>query len=143
VCHHQQVTRLRHVLESRERRLGCETQSGNRIATEQQFLDRIVRKSIGIVAVGVATGDQVDSLAQEIDDRMRDPSSLARVDEMTHHRLGQSKRFVGGAKQDRPSIRARMRLIKGGDDGFEKGIREKYGLRGILQGEKGSCVAVS
>ena len=57
------------VLEPRQRRLRPRRRALERIALEQQLVDRIVDQPRGVVAVRVATGQPEDALAQQIPER--------------------------------------------------------------------------
>jgi hypothetical protein len=65
VRHVAQLRPAHRVLEPREGRLRGQGRAGERIAVEQQLVDRVVGQPGGVVAVGVATGDPQHPLPEQ------------------------------------------------------------------------------
>ena len=76
-----QVGAAHRILEPRQRRLRAQGRAGERIAVEQQLVDRIVGQPGGVVAVGVAAGQPEHALPQQIAERVRDLARLPPVAE--------------------------------------------------------------
>ncbi len=70
-AHREQHPRGGRVLEPRDRRLRGQAAAVDRIASQQQFVDRIIGEPVGVIAVGMATGDREDPLREQIADAMR------------------------------------------------------------------------
>ena len=71
VAHGEQHPRGGRVLEARDRRLRRQAAAVDRIAPQQQFVDRIVGEPVGVIAVGMATRDREDALRDQIADAVR------------------------------------------------------------------------
>ena len=98
------VPPARGVLEARERRLGGESRPAERIAIEQELVDRILGQSAGIVAVFVAAGDPVQALPHQPDQLVPDLAGLPPVGQMAAS-CRVSPRRLERLEQDRPAIR--------------------------------------
>ena len=117
VAHGEQHPRGGRVLEARDRRLRRQAAAVDRIAPQQQFVDRIVGESVGIIAVGMATRDREDALREQIADAVRHARRRARIGDRRGEGRQQAEPSVGRFEQDRAAVRTRVRLIKGRDQG--------------------------
>ena len=79
VAHGEQHPRGGRVLEARDRRLRRQAAAVDRIAPQQQFVDRIVGEPVGIIAVGMAARDREDPLREQIADAVRHARRSARI----------------------------------------------------------------
>jgi hypothetical protein len=105
------------VLEARDRRLRRQATAVDRIAPQQQFVNRIVGQSVGIVAIGMAARDREDALCEQIAGAVRHARRGARIEDRRGEGVQQAQASVGGFEQDRAAVRTRVRLIKGHDQG--------------------------
>ena len=103
----------RTALEARDRRLRRESLAGDRIAVEQQLVDRVVRQRVGVVGVGMPAGDAVDALRQQVAPRVPDTRGVAAVGQRGREAVQQAELTVGRFEQHRPAVGARMRLVEG------------------------------
>ena len=115
VAHGEQHPRGRRVLEARDRRLRRQAAAVDRIAPQQQFVDRIVGESVAIIAVGMAARDREDALGDQIPDAVRHARRIARIGDRRREGRQQAEVPVGRFEQDRAAVRTRVRLIKGRD----------------------------
>ena len=65
------------MLEARDRRLRRQAAAVNRIASQQQLVDRILGESVAVIAVGMAARDREDPLGDQLPDAVRDPPWIA------------------------------------------------------------------
>ena len=79
VPHREQLPPPHGVLEPRQRGLRGQGRSRDRIAVDQQFVDRVVGQPSGVVAVGVAAGDPKDALPEQLERLMLDLARLPLV----------------------------------------------------------------
>ena len=75
----EQHPRGSRVLEARDRRLRGQAAAVDRIAPQQQFVDRIVGEPVAVIAVGMATRDRKDPLRHQIPDAVRHARHRARI----------------------------------------------------------------
>jgi len=111
--HCEEVAPPRAVLEPRQRRLRAERRPGERIAVEQQLVDRIVDQSGGVVAVGVAQRQPEHPLAEQLQDRMLDLPRRPPLRYARGQALGQSQPAVDCLEQDRPTVRTGVGHVEG------------------------------
>ena len=79
LAHGEQHPRGGRVLEARDRRLRRQARAVDRVAVQQHFADRIVGEPVGVIAVGMATGDRKDLLREPVADAMRHARRRARI----------------------------------------------------------------
>ena len=115
VAHGEQHPRGGRVLEARDRRLRGQAAAVDRIAPQQQFVDRIVGEPVAVIAVGMATRDREDPLRDQIADAVRHARRRARIRDRRGQGRQQTQVSVGGFEQDRATVRTRVGLIKGRD----------------------------
>jgi hypothetical protein len=94
------------ILEAREGGLGSQGGPGERIAVQQPLVDGVVGQPRGIVAVGVATDQPEDPLADEFQDLVLDFAGLAPVPETTGDSRGDPELLIEGLEQHRAPIGA-------------------------------------
>ncbi len=128
LAHLQQHPRGGRVLEARDRRLRRQTVAVDRVAPQQQFVDRIVGQPVGVIAVGMATGDREDALREQIANAVRHARRRARIRDRRRQRRQQAKSSIGRCEQDRAAIRTRVGLIKGRDQGTIGQVRKENSL---------------
>ena len=116
------------VLKPRDRRLGGERITRDRVAPEQQLVDGVVGQAVGIVGIGMPTRDAEDPLAQQICQRMPDLTGLPGVDQTLGEPLDDLVLPLRRLEQDGPAIGARLLLIERGDEGRVEQIREEDSL---------------
>ena len=77
--------------------VGCEAKRPPLIGSrpQQQFVDRFVGEPVGIIAVGMATGDREDALGEQIADAMRQPRRDASVGHRGRQRGQQAESSIG------------------------------------------------
>jgi len=93
-----------------------ERRAGERIAVQQQLVDRIVGQSGGVVAVGVATGQAEHALAHQVAQRVGNLARLPPVAEGAGHLRRQRQPVVDQLQQEGAAVGAGVRLIEAGDD---------------------------
>jgi hypothetical protein len=116
------------VFKPREGRLRGEREAGDRIAVEQQLLNRIVRQTVGIVRIGIPARDPEHPLCDKFVDGVLDSRRHPAVRETPRHGRRDTEPRVGRLQQDRPAIRTRMRLIEGGDERLGEQVRKENSL---------------
>jgi hypothetical protein len=126
--HREQHPRRGRVLEARDRRLRRQASAVDRIAPEQQLVEGIVGEAVGGIAIGMATGDRVDALGEQIAHPVRDARRDARIGHRRRQGGQQVEPAVGRREQDRAAIRTGVRLIKGGEDRPIGRVRKKNRL---------------
>ena len=108
-------------LEARQGRLRRQALTRERTATQQQLLGWVVPQARGIVGVFVPAGDAVDALSQHVMQGVLNLAVLPPLDERARQRPCQSEPLIRGAREQRSSIAARVRLIEAG----QKRLRSK------------------
>jgi hypothetical protein len=102
---------------------------------------RIVGEARGIVAVGVAAGNPVDALTEELDRVVIDLSGLPFVAKAGSEGIGQAQALIGRFEQDRAAVGAAVLLVECDDKGFVEEIRKQDRLlRGRVRQAKASGV---
>lgn len=104
------------VLEPRQRRLRTQGRAVERIALEQQLVDRVVGQPRGVVAVGVATGQPEDALPQQIPERVRHLAGLATVAKGAGQAPGQAEPIVDRLEQHGAAVGTGLGLVEPDDD---------------------------
>ena len=122
---------------SRIGKLPIEVPSGVDIAIDDQLvtvkgpkgtLSHTVREPITVVRIGMAAGEAVDALRQQILERVPHFPRLPIIDEASGKAINQPVARFGGLEQDRAPIRARVRLIERRDDRFDEEVWEEDSL---------------
>jgi len=129
VPHRQQLAPPHGVLEPRQRGLRGQGRPRDRIAVDQQLVDRVVGQPGRVVAVGVAAGDPKDALPEQLERLMLDLARLPRIVETRGQSLGQPELGIDRLQKDGPAIRAGVRCVEAGDDR----LRESLALEGDLR----------
>ena len=129
------------VLEPRQRGLRPQGRPVERIALEQQLVDRVVDQPGGIVAVGVATGQPEDALPQQIPERVRDLAELAPVADRAGQAPGQPELLVGQLQQQGAAVGAGVRLVEARDDRLGNPVDLQRALRYTSCGHRASSVS--
>jgi hypothetical protein len=111
----QQISGTDRVLKARERGLRGQAVAGDRIAIEQQLVDRIVREARRVVGIGVAAGQAEDALPHQVLHRVHDLARLARIGQTGGHPSRQAQPLIDGLQQDRAPIRTAVCLVEPGD----------------------------
>ena len=100
----------------------------DRVPPEQQLVNGVVSEAVPIVAIGMATRNAEDPLAQQIRQRMPDLAGLPVVDQTLGEPVDQSVLSLCRLQQDGAAIGARMLLIERRDEGLVEEIREENSL---------------
>ena len=108
----------RRLLEARHGRLRGQPQTVDRIAVEQQFVNRILGERIAIVAIRVATGDAKHALGDQVADRVRDLRRVPAVRQRGGQRLDDAEPTVHRLQQHRAAVGAGVRLVERRDQGL-------------------------
>jgi hypothetical protein len=116
------------IFKPRDRRLRSQRLADNRIAAEQQLVNRIVAEPGGIVGVGVPTGEPKDPLRQQLGERVPHLRRLPIVDHTPGEAVDQTVPPLGRLEQDGAAIGTRVLLIEGGDEGTIEEIRKENSL---------------
>ena len=128
VAHGAQHPRGRRALEPRDRRLRRQAAALDRVAPQQQFVDRIVGESVSVIAIGMATRDREDTLRDQIAHPVRHARRRARVGDRRREGGQQAEPLIGGFKQHRAAVRTRVRLIERRHHGSVEQIRKQNSL---------------
>ena len=91
-------------------------------------MNRVVGEPIGVVRIGMAAGEPVDALGQQILERVPHFPRLPIIDEASGEAIDQPVARVRGLEQDRAAIRARVGLIERRDEGFVEEVWEEDSL---------------
>ena len=127
------------IFEARDRGLRGERISVDGIASEEEFLNRVLREAIRVVRIGMAAGEPVDALRQQILKCVPHFPRLPIIDEASGKAIDQSVARFRGLEQDRPAIRARVGLIERRDDGFDEEVWQENSLwYGVVAQSKAS-----
>ena len=79
LAHRIQRPRRDRILEARHGGLRGEPSAGDRVAIEEELLDRILRQSVGIIGIGIAARDPEDPLGEHVGPRVGHPRRRPRV----------------------------------------------------------------
>ena len=127
------------VLEARDRGLRGERVAVDGIPSEQELVNRVVREPLSVVGIGMAAGDPIDALRQQILERVPHLPSLTILDEAPRETIDQPVARFRGLEHDRATIRARVRLIERRDEGFVEEVWEENSLwYGVVAQSKAS-----
>ena len=122
--------------------VGCEASAAPAIgvAPDEQLVQRIVAHPPGVVAVGVATGDAKDALAEQLETLMLDLARLPEIDEAGRQAFGQLKLRIEALEQDGPAVRTGIGHVERGDDGLAFPLESKRELRYTGCGHRASSL---
>jgi hypothetical protein len=101
-------------------------------------VDRVVGQPGGVVAVGVATGQPEDALAQQIAQRVRHLAGLAPVAQGAGQAPRQAEPVVDRLQQHRAAVGAGARLIEPSDDRLRNPVEPEGRLRYTVCGHRAS-----
>jgi hypothetical protein len=104
------------VLKPREGRLRAERRSGQRLAAEDQLVQRVVGDPSGFVAIEIARGQAKDPLPDQIPHRMRNLPRLPRIRQRLGHSLGLAQSLVHRLEQDQPTVRTGVGHVEPGQN---------------------------
>src|SRR2546426_1057876 len=127
------------VLEPRQGRLRPQARAVERIAVEQQLVDRVVDQPRGVVAVGVATGQPEDALPQQIPERVRHLAGLATVADGSGLAPGQTEPIVDRLQQNGAAVGTGLRLVEPGDDRLRNPVDPEGAVRYTGCGHRASA----
>jgi hypothetical protein len=99
-----QRQRAKRILEPRQRRLRRQGGTGERIAIEQEFVDRVVGQPGGVVAIRIAADQPENALAYQVDQLVLDFARLPAIPQAARHRIGHPELPIDGLEQDRTPI---------------------------------------
>ncbi len=116
------------VFKPRDGRLRGQRDPVDGIAVDQQFLNRIVGQPVRVVAIGIPARDPEDALRHQVVHRVRDFRRHPTVGQAARQRGRQAETSVRRFQENRPTIRTRVRLIKGCDERAIEQIREENSL---------------
>ena len=123
-----------------------EALTGDRIATQQEFLHRIVPQSIGIIRVGIAAGQAKDPLRYQICERVPYLAGLSILHQTPREAVDELVLALSRLQQHGAAVGTRMRLIEGGNEGAIEEVRQENSLwsrlvvqRRRLRVVKGAC----
>jgi len=109
--------RPRHgVLEARQSRLRAQGRAVERIALEQQLVDRVVGQLGRVVAVGVAARQAEHALTDQVAESMGDLAGLPTVADGAGQPHRQAQPVVDRLHQDGAAVGTGVRLIEAGND---------------------------
>ena len=126
--HPVECAAARGILEPRDRRLRSQGLAGDRVPIQQQLVDGVVGKVLGIVAVRMTAGDAVDPLTDQVLQRVPNPLRRARVDQTPGERLDEAEDALGRLEQDGSAIGAGLGPVEGGDDTLVHQVRKQNSL---------------
>ncbi len=130
------------VLESGEGRLGRQGVTIDRMTIDEQFMDRVVGETRGVVGVRVTAGDGVDTLPEELHHLMLDFPRLSIVRKRDGEPLGQSETGIGCLEKHGAAVGAAVMLIEPGDERAIEESGEQHTLcRGRIRHRRASGVA--
>ena len=102
-------------------------------------MNRVVRKPISVVRIGMAAGESVDALRQQILECVPHFPWLPIIDEAAGKTINQSVARFRGLEQDRAAVRTRVGLIERRDEGFVEEVWEENSLwYGVVAQSKAS-----
>src|ERR1039458_7080553 len=100
------------VLKARQRRLRGQIKSRNRIAVEQQLVNRIGTQTGRVVGVGIAAGERRHPLRKKLLQRMIDVACLPLVWQASSQAANQPVAALGSLQQDGSAIRTALPLLE-------------------------------
>ena len=109
------------VLEPRQRRLRRQARAVDRVAVEQQLVDRILGQRVRVVGVGIAARQPEDALREQVVHRV--PHAARRrapSPDDGGQPLDQLRPPLGRFQQDRAAVRTRVGLIERRDEGLAR-----------------------
>ena len=116
------------MLEARNGRLRGQAAAVDRVAPQQQSVDRIVGESVAVIAIGVATRNREDPMRDRIADAVGHPRRRARIGDRRGQGRQQAEVSVGRLEQDRATVRTRVGLIKARPYGAIDQVRKQNRL---------------
>ena len=116
------------ILETRDRRLRGQGRAFDRVAPEEQFVNRIVRQSVRVIGIRIPAGEAEDPLRQQILERMPHLPWLTIVDQTARESVDQPVPALRGFQQNGAAVGARMWLIKRRDEGFVEEVWKENSL---------------
>jgi hypothetical protein len=132
------------VFEARDRGLRGERVAVDRITAAQELVNRVVGKPTRVVRIGMAAGEPVDALRQQILERVPDFPRLPIIDEAPRKVINQPVARFRGLEQDRAAIRTRVGLIERRGEGFGEEVGKENSLwYGVVAQPKASVVGKS
>jgi hypothetical protein len=129
------------ILEPRQRRLRAQGRAVERIAVEQQLLNGVGGQPGGVVAVGVATGQPEDALAQQIPPRVRDLARLTTVADGAGQAPRQAEPLVDRLQQQGAAVGTGVGLVEPDDDRLGNPVDLQRALRNTGCGHRASWAA--
>src|SRR5664280_1441559 len=112
LAHAVEILRSDCVLKARQRRLGGQIKSRNRVAIQQHLMHRIGPQPRRIVGIRVAACDREHALRQQLAQRMIDLARLPLVSQASSQTADQSVAALGRLQQDGSAIGAALTLIE-------------------------------
>ena len=141
LTHPIQLRAPRCILKARERGLGRQRRPRDRIAIEQELVDRVLGKPRRISPVGVPAGDPVEPLAQQVPHRVLDLAALAPIYQTPGQPPTQIQPGIAGLQQDRPAVGTAVPFVKLSHQRLAKKIGKQHRLScGIVAHAKASRV---
>jgi len=116
------------VLEAGDRRLRRQRRAGNRIAVEQQLLNRILGQPVRVVGIGIAARNAEHALRDELVQGVRNPGRGPGLGQTAGQRGGHAQPRVGRLEQNRTTVRTRVRLIERGHEWLGEQLRKENSL---------------
>ena len=89
---------------------------------------------VEIVAIGIATCDGEDTLAQNVGHRMGDLGRIASVGDQSGQRVDQAKTLVGGGQQENAAVGTDLSPIERGGDLLLADVWQRERKQGIVVG---------
>ena len=137
--HPVEMLAARSVLEAAQRRLGSQIGALDGVAPHQHLVYRVGSQPGGVVGVGIAAGDAIDALRQQLFHRVLDLARLPRVGQASRQRLGQSQTPISGFQKDGAAVGTPLPLVKPRDHRLGKDFGKQQTLcRGIVAQAKAS-----
>ena len=102
--------------------------AGDGITTEQERMNRVIRKPVGVIGIGIAAGEAEDPMGQQVTQRMLHLPRLPIVHEAAREPIDQSVPAFRRLQQDGAAIGARLRLVERRDEGLGEEVGKENSL---------------
>ncbi len=129
------------VLEARDRRLRAQRRPGQRLAVEDQLVQRVGGEPGGVVAIEIAGRQTKDPLPNQVQARVRNLPGLPRIRHAPAHSLRQAQPLVHGLEQYQAPILAGVRNVEPRDDRRPETLVSEAQLRYTVCSHRASSAA--
>jgi len=114
------------ILEARRARLRRQRRRGDRVAVQEQLVDRIVREAISVVRVGMAPREPEDALREEVAQGVSHLPPSALVDQAARQVTKDPVPRLRRLQQNRAAVGARVGLIRRRNNRLVEQLRKQY-----------------